>query len=63
MSLVIYVFVPVCISKGVYVSIGIEWEEWEVVWLPPVPLSNFCGLTTTFSYFHKYKGMVKQWIL
>lgn len=59
MSLVIDVFVHACISKRVYLSI--EIEEWEVVWLPLSPLSNFCGLTTTFSYFHKYKGMMKQW--
>lgn len=41
MSVVMYVFIHVCISKGVYVSIEIALEEWEVVWLPLIPLSNF----------------------
>lgn len=53
-------FVHACVSKGVYVSTEIELEEW-VVWLPVIPVSNFCGLATTFSYFHKYKDMMKQW--
>ena len=61
MALVIYVFVHVCLCKSVCVSI--EIEEWEVVWLPLIPLSNFCGLRTPFSSFHKYKGMMKQWNL
>lgn len=52
-----------CVSKGVYVCI--ELKEWEVFWLPLIPLSNFLWFnnhTFLLSYIETHESYVEKCI-